>query len=178
MATIPEAELFAEHYRNADESTRQLGEEWYPTARRIARRLAKDHGTTLARAAGVLAAISPRIRWAANVALADDILAGREVRGVFGQNVAKARRILAGEAPLDVLGGDKVRAFYRAIMGDSEAVVLDVWMLRAAGWEKKSITSAEYGAVAYALQQAADAAGIDPSAFQAIIWTQVRGGAE
>ncbi len=129
-------------------------------------------------AAGVIAAISPRMRWSANVVLADAICGGETVQGVFGANLAKAARILAGERPLDVLGGDKVRAFYRAIQGDPNAVVLDVWMMRAAGWTKATLSTKEYESLATALLAAASREGIDPADFQAVVWTHVRGGGE
>lgn len=172
-------EEFLRHYRDAHESTAQLeGGTWYRKSRKAARTIAADTGCTLSQAAGVLAAISPRMTWKANKRLAAIICAGGEVSGVFGANLAKARRIMNGEKPLSVLGGDKVRAFYRAIMGDEDAVVLDVWMLRAAQWQKKSLTHREYEEVANALREAARAANVNPADFQAIVWTQIRGGAE
>lgn len=175
----PEAELFAEHYRAAGESTAQLeGSTWYRRSRCAARSLARANGCTLSQAAGVIAAISPRMRWGANLRLADAILKGEQVTGVFGANLAKAHRIMAGERPLDVLGGNKVRAFYRAIMGDESSVVIDVWMLRAAGWDKRSLTPRKYQRVAAALTEAAKAVGVSLADFQAIVWTQVRGSAE
>lgn len=175
----PEAELFSQHYHAATESTAQLeGGEWYRKSRLVAKNLARSHGCTLATAAGVLAAISPRMRWGANIRLASAILAGEQVTGVFGQNLVKAHRIMAGEKPLSVLGGDKVRAFYRAIMGDESSVVIDVWMLRAAGWDKRTLTPREYERVAASLTEAAKAVGVSPADFQAIVWTQVRGSAE
>lgn len=166
------------HYRDADEETEQLGAGWYRRSRIEARRIARETGVTLSTAAGVLAAVSPRMRWSSNVAIAEALCHGEPVTGVFGQNLAKAERILKGEKPLSVLGGDKVRAFYRAIMGDGEAVVLDVWMMRAAGWTKASLTHAEYEALATSLTAAARRVGVDPADFQAVVWTQVRGGAE
>src|ERR1041385_7693911 len=110
------ADALVARYREADEDTRQLGAEWYPLARRIARRMARKHGVTLATAAGVIAAVSPRMRWQSNLDGADALLGRQPVVGVFQRNLDKARRFIAGERPLDVLGGDKVRAFYGAIM--------------------------------------------------------------
>lgn len=165
-------------YREADEETEQLGSGWYRRSRVVARSLARAHGTSLSVAAGVLAAVSPRIRWSSNIAVADALLGGKPVAGVFGSNLRKAERIIDGEKPLNVLGGDKVRAFYRAIMGDPDAVVLDVWMMRAAGWTKASLTPREYAALSEALTAAAARVGVDPADFQAVVWTHVRGGGE
>ncbi len=166
------------HYRDADEDTEQLGREWYKAARKVARDIARTNDVTLSQAAGVLAAVSPRMRWHSNIDIARTLCEGKAVQGVFGNNLRKAERILAGERPLDVLGGDKVRAFYRAIMGDAQAVVLDVWMMRAAGWTKATLTSKEYESLAAALLAAASREGVDPANFQAVVWTHVRGGGE
>jgi hypothetical protein len=47
-------------------------------------------------------------------------------------NRAKAWRIACGEDPDAVLSGPKVRAFFANIMGDVDAVTMDVWAARAA----------------------------------------------
>jgi len=166
------------HYRDADEDTEQLGAGWYRGSRIVARSISRSTGVSLSTAAGVLAAVSPRLRWSSNVAVAEALCAGKPVTGVFRANLAKAERILEGNRPLAVLGGDKVRAFYRAIMGDPDAVVLDVWMMRAAGWTKASLSSREYEALSEALRSAAARVGLDPADFQAVVWTHVRGGGE
>jgi hypothetical protein len=139
------------HYRDADEETEQLGTGWYRRS---------------------------RLRWSSNVALAEALCAGKPVTGVLSANLEKAQRILDGERPLAVLGGDKVRAFYRAIMGDPEAVVLDVWMMRAAGWQKATLSKSEYASLSEALTSAAERVGLDPADFQAVVWTHVRGSGE
>lgn len=166
------------HFEEADVDTKALGGQWYRESRRTARKLAAKHGVTLSVAAGVIAALSPRLRWASNVACADGLLGGEEVTGVFGQSLAKGRRIIAGERPLSVLGGPKVRAFYAAIMGDEDAAVVDVWMFRAAGVPAEQISKAGvYDMVADALRAGSAYIGIGTANFQAVIWTQVRGGA-
>jgi hypothetical protein len=178
------------------ERTAQLsvGAGWYDVARRTAEALAGEYNVPLHRAAGVIAALSPRITWADNVRGAEQVLhraaypevfgPGGELEGLgrpvpgFGQNVRKAEAIARGEAPEQVLGGDKVRAFYRAILGDRGAAVVDVWMIRAVGEDAhKTFTGARYARVAEALRQAAELAGIDTADFQAIIWCYTRGGA-
>lgn len=170
-------ERLVAHFEESEHATQALGGMWYRESRRVARQLSRKHGTTLATAAGVIAALSPRMRWSSNVALADAMLGGEEVSGVFEANLNKARRIIAGEYPLRVLGGPKVRAFYRAIMGDEDAVVVDVWMYRAAGIDPKKATVKDYERVATAIREAAFEMGLPAATFQAIVWTQVRGGA-
>jgi hypothetical protein len=176
------------------ERTPQLEGSWYAEARRAAQALAGEYNVPLHRVAGIIAALSPRIQWASNLRGAEAILhraaypevfgpggtlegLGRSVPG-FPRNVHKAERIAAGEAPEAVLGGDKVRAFYRAILGDRDAAVVDVWMIRAVGEDvHKTFTGPRYARIAEALRQAAELAGIDVADFQAIVWVHVRGGA-
>lgn len=98
-------------YRAASEQDRAEGLSWYTDTRDYARTLDSD----LQRAAGVIAALSPRLQWTQNVNAAANVYAGRPAAGL-GDAKRKAARILAGEAPLDVLGGPKVRAFYQCII--------------------------------------------------------------
>lgn len=156
------------------EKTAVLNGGWYRQSRRTARALARRHGRTLSCAAGVIAALSPRIQWKANVEGADHILGGGDTGPGFNTNVEKACRIRDGERPLSVLGGPKVRAFYRAIMGE-QVPVIDVWMWRVMGLVPGSLP---YDVAAGILSRAADKAGMPVADFQALVWTQVRGGAE
>lgn len=173
-------ESLMEHYGTVPEEVRTeaLNGKWYRESKRTARALARKHGTTLATAAGVIAALSPRISWSVNVRAADLVLEGvrdtTQVAG-FDSNVEKAFRIADGERPLKVLGGPKVTAFYRAIMGDEDAAVVDVWMWRAMGVAPEGMSYAE---AEQALREAARLAGLPVTTFQAIVWTRVRGGGE
>lgn len=162
------------HWEAATAEVRAAGASWYREARRTARRVARQTGTTLARACGVLAAISPRLQWKHNVNAGVALLRGEPVSGVFRASLAKARRILAGEPPLGVLAGQKVRAFYRALMGDERAAVVDVWIARAVGIQD-SPTARQYADVAAALLTAAERVGTTPARLQAAVWVQVRG---
>jgi hypothetical protein len=80
------------HYRDADEDTAQLGAGWYRKSRVVARSISRSTGVTLSTAAGVLAAVSPRLRWGSNIAVAEALCAGKPVTGVFSANLAKAER--------------------------------------------------------------------------------------
>ena len=84
--------------------------------------------------AAVIAALSPNNRWERNLRDADNLIGAYILGGysdavkvkssTYGLNKAKALEILEGAAPLEVLGGLKVRAFYGCIMGD-DAVCVD-----------------------------------------------------
>lgn len=47
---------------------------WYPIANRESKRLAEDMGVPLDVAAGVIAVLSPGVRWEENIALAEDVI--------------------------------------------------------------------------------------------------------
>lgn len=160
----------------ADKAVRTAGVQWYRDARATARRLARAHGCSLATAAGVIAALSPRLTWAYNVVAADLVLGAAErVPGVFRANLAKSRAIAEGARPLTVLSGPKVRAFYRALMGDTSAAVVDVWTARAAGVDPEGLSPQLYAQVARALRMGADEVGTTTTSLQAVAWVAVRG---
>ena len=76
------------------------------------------------------------------------------------------------------LNGMKTNAYAKAIAGDENAVVIDVWMLRAVGIEKKSPTKNQYNEMAEAVTKVAIELGLTPRTTQALIWIVVRGSAE
>lgn len=162
MSTSPLTRNITATFRLATDGDRAIGHGWYARARDLAESLANehlirsqgDHGdeiefeNEIARAAGVIAALSPRLAWRKNVEYAelaymvyrqamDHPLMPRtgEVPEAFfagsiptlNANARKAFRILSGQDPEDVLGGPKVRAFYFTIVNPSDprAVVVD-----------------------------------------------------
>jgi acid phosphatase family membrane protein YuiD len=76
------------------------------------------------------------------------------------------------------LKGLKTNAFAKAIAGDEQAVVIDVWMLRAVGIEKKTPSQSQYNELVAAVKKTAFEYGMTPRAMQALIWIMVRGSAE
>lgn len=160
------------HYSAADPNNG--GRSWYRESRSAARRIAREHHVTLSTAAGVIAAYSPRQQWKTNVRMAEEACRTGSATAGLPLSKAHAQRILDGERPLDVLNGPKVRAFYRAIMGDESAAVVDVWMLRAMGLDP-TLGTKDYDHLATAVERAASKAGLTTATFQAIVWTHVRG---
>jgi hypothetical protein len=79
-------------------------------------------------------------------------------------------------AGFDALKGAKTNAFARAIAGDTNAVVIDVWMMRAAGMETDSPNKTQYAMLSDAVVSVAQQFGITPRTAQALIWIIVRGG--
>lgn len=183
-------ERLLRHYDAAGEACRAAGFAWYTNAHREAVRISQTHGhqathERVQTAAGVIAALSPRAQWAVNIAWSARVWDAAETGGVvpavgLPDGRSKAWRIANGEHPDDVLRGPKVRAFYRAIMLDPDAAVIDVWAARAAlpddddpqrwvGSERR------YHQIADDYRAAAQERVAFVSTFQATIWLHVRG---
>ena len=115
-------------YARATEDERTEGLYWYRAANTFASGLSAKYGVTTEQAAGVIAALSPQTSWERNVPLAEKACRTKRPSGHTGANCAKARAILRGKtAPLDTLGGNKVRAFFDNIANpeESQAVTID-----------------------------------------------------
>jgi hypothetical protein len=148
---------------------------WYVDAERIAEQVAINLGTTLEVGATVVSAFSPRERWSVNVARAIAFSLGEKVT-CLKNNIVMANNALT--LGFSALKGLKTNAFAKAIAGDQQAVVIDVWMLRAVGIEKKTPNQSQYKEMADAVTKVANELGMTPRATQALIWIVVRGSGE
>lgn len=169
-------------YDNASASDANEGAAWYADAQEFAIALSAGTRIDMSHAAGVVAALSPRVRWNTNMNAASRMIEaamnGYDIPTVAGltANRIKAWKIANGANPLDVLGGQKVRAFYANIMGDADAVTVDVWAARAAlGADATDrIPTGQYNAIADAYRLAADARNVSPMVMQATVWVYIR----
>ncbi len=179
-------------WEGADDYARSYGADWYSAAHDVARELGAEYGFTTAQAAGVIAALSPRVSWAENVTDARTLLSwaedardganvphwyvARSMRA-FAANVDKAIECLTVSDPLDVLNGPKQRAFYRNITGDDQCVTVDVWATRAATRGNRDTPGRDYADFDAAYRRAARAVGVAPRDFQAAVWLALRSAA-
>jgi hypothetical protein len=147
---------------------------WYHDAQEVAEDVAENLNATLEVGASVVSAFSPRERWSTNVAKALAFSQGKPVAGL-SNNVRMAEAALV--QGFDALKGLKTNAFARAIAGDTDAVVIDVWMCRAANLDSDSPNVGQYRMLADAVREVAAEFGITPRTAQALIWIIVRGGA-
>jgi hypothetical protein len=109
------------------------GAQWYETAQNAAATIAARYSVSADIAAGVIAALSPNNRWERNLRDADNLIGAHTLGGysdaleiktsTYNRNKIKALSILEGSAPLEVLGGLKVRAFYSCITGGNEVCI-------------------------------------------------------
>jgi hypothetical protein len=147
---------------------------WYMEAEKVAQEVAENLDASLEVGASVVSAFSPRERWTSNVAKAISFSLGEKVTGL-SNNLKMAQGSLT--LGFDALKGQKTNAFARAIAGDEEAVVIDVWMMRAAGMEKDSPNKTEYAELSNAVRRIAEKFGMTARTAQALIWILVRGSA-
>ena len=72
-----------------------------------------------------------------------------------------------------MLSGPKVRAFFSALLGARDVVVVDGWAARIAGYPPPR-TDRQYQIIARAYRTAARRAGVDPVVLQATTWIAAR----
>lgn len=162
-----------EVYGRATAQDIDLGRQWYPEVRRFVRRTAYKAGLPWHRVAAAMAVMSPRCRLAGNmIDVANLVEAAPGPYNATGTNLRKAARLIEGD--WDALSGPKVRAFYRAIVGDPESVVLDTHML-AIMMVRPYRNAREYDRLADVVRAVAQFVGEHPRDLQAITWIVHRG---
>lgn len=170
--------LYTERFRylalQATMSQVEAASTWYYDAQEVAEDVAENLHTSLEVGASIVAAFSPRERWSSNVAKALAFSMGKPVKGL-GNNIRMAEKSI--ELGFDALNGLKTNAFARAIAGDTDAVVIDVWMCRAAAIGTDSPNKTQYNDLSQAVRNVAEEMGITPRTAQALIWIIIRGSA-
>lgn len=165
----------------ATDSDKEAGATWYQEAEILASELAADSGWTLEHAATVIAHLSQRQRWTRTVVGATALMRyGDRASGMMSGQFERAKAALTSDDPLGTLNGPKTRSFAANIMGDREAVTVDVWGLRIAGVDE-SLNGGlgrrgRYESIADAYREAARQRGVDPVTMQATTWIVARNG--
>ena len=145
---------------------------WYLEAQEVAEDVAELLSTSLEVGASIGASFSPRERWSSNVAKSYAFANGKPVSGLSNNLAMATSSITLG---FDALKGLKTNAFARAIAGDVDAVVIDVWMMRAANMQSDSPNKTQYKELSQAVCDVANEFGITPRTAQALIWIIARG---
>lgn len=146
---------------------------WYFEAQEVAEDVAELLSTSLEVGASIVASFSPRERWSSNVAKSYAFANGKPVTGLSNNLAMAMSSVTLG---FDALKGLKTNAFARAIAGDKDAVVIDTWMIKAAGMESsKGVSKKEYKELSLAVTQVANRIKLTPRTTQALIWIIARG---
>lgn len=147
---------------------------WYADAEKVAHEVARNLDATLEIGASVVSSFSPRERWATNIEKAVSFSLGQKVVGL-PNNLKMAQASL--HLGFDALNGPKTNAFARAIAGDQQAVVIDIWMMRAAKMAKDNPNKGQYIELSRAVKLVSAEYDMTPRTCQALIWIMVRGSA-
>lgn len=171
---------------SADETQLEMGRSWYPTARQFAATLHAEYPQySYEQVAGVIAVISPQLRWSTNQARARDYINLHAI-GVGakdwtpklfqGRNMRKAEAVLDGD--LTAIVGPKVTAFYANLLGDEDQITIDRWHTFAAIGVNRVPSVRQRRVIQQATLRVAKKMGLTPAALQACVWVVVRGAAE
>ena len=142
------------------------GAGWYDVAGTELRRWSAANGFAPERVADVLAVTSPQVPVSRNVSLTVQYLTTGATDGMLPSVI-----VALGKLPR--IDGPKTGAFRDALLGDTEAVVLDVWMGRAFG-EDAVLRGRRYATYARRVAFIGRLTGMTPAGAQAAIWTSVR----
>lgn len=192
MTDTPKVANVLAVYNSASADNLRFGLQWYSIAHNAALKMGGGRAWHLSRNAGIIAALSPMNGWDNNIRKARQLVSqrGRVIRtadggnGIgLGKNVDKAIAIYNGADPLNVLGGDKVRAFYQTILdptADIDPVIdrhaFDIAVGEVTNEQRRGILSRKgvYSDFAAVYREAALVAGIGASQMQATTWVQWR----
>ncbi|MEU4155713.1 hypothetical protein [Actinoplanes sp. NPDC026670] len=188
-STRATADRIVETFRRATPADIVAGAQWYGEGESFIDRQAALHDLDRETVAAVVAHLSPRTTWQRNLEGTVNLLAMGSAPGCIGDNVDRARHALAvsgqGGNPMGTLNGPKTRRFAANLLGDREAVTVDVWAARVAfgpkigreyDVEKLLAREGVYDAVEHAYKVAAQRLGIDPVTVQATTWIVARNG--
>lgn len=162
--------------RQATQAHLDDAEGWYDAARQVAQDVADRLEVPLEHGASIVSAFSPRMHWGRNKQLAQRYSRGERSLNCLSMLIRLAD--LALEHGFGAFRRDKTRNFAKAIAGDTSAIVIDVWICKAAGLVKESPTIVQYREISQAVRRIANRYQLTPRTAQALIWCLVRGRAE
>jgi len=177
MNLTPTVSNVLDCFATADPESMVEGLTWYDDAHAFARYLSPHK---ISKGAGVIAALSPMMGWDSNKKQAERAFRNLTAEGLgLTRNCVKAERILYGADPLDVLSGNKVRAFYSTIVDPTgfdipviDRHAFDIAVGRVTDDVSRSILSRRgvYDAFGEVYVKAAKCAGVSSSQMQAVTW--------
>ena len=165
------------HYLSATDSEYREGMDWYAEKNALALELSPND---VWRAAGVMSAYSPLMPWPRNRQLAiESLKSGIANPSALPLSVKNAQLILDGAHPLEVLKGDKTRAFCAAIADPEGSTIATIdrhaYNIAMGTMEgNPSIGKRVYRTLSAAYCDAAELAGISVAQMQAVTWVSFR----
>lgn len=147
-------------------SAGMTGRYWYSATNRYFRKVCRENGWCFETFIHVLAITSARAHLKKNVKLTIAIMRGETPVGLL----PVVRIALKNYNNTGIIRGPKTSAFARALLGDENACVIDIWIERALKSPFPPNTSKRYAALEKRLRKAAAKANMPPAQFQAAVW--------
>lgn len=147
------------------------GRAWYRDAGKVVARIGVLGRADTGYVADILAITSPRVQITRNVALTLEYLRTGAVTGALPMVVKCLEKYRAcGD-----ISGPKTRAFAECLRGNTHAVVIDVWIIRALGLAPNvSLSRRAYFDAAGHILETAHVLRWTPAETQAAIWCAIR----
>lgn len=180
---LPSVENVLGVYNNSTAANMRFGLTWYMDAHNFAKTLDPNN---VARAAGIIAALSPMSGWENNKNKAAQLYRQNGDGAGVGMknNVSKAIRIFNGEDPALVLKGNKVTAFFHTILDPTSNTVppvvdrhaFDIAVGKKTDDKTRAMLARKgvYDNFAEVYCEAAKIAGIGSAQMQAVTWVAWR----
>lgn len=169
-------------FQRATPSDIERGSTWYAEGSELIEeiRQACQREYTREHIAAVIAHLSPRTMWSRNATGALLLCTRGVAPHCMAGNVSRAERALKSDDPLGTLNGPKTRRFALNLLGDREAVTVDMWAAKVAlgrdDYESLLSRVGVYDAIEHCYQVAARRHGVDPVTMQATCWIVARNG--
>lgn len=174
----------------AVDSDYQQGITWYKEARLFCYQVSKDYSISFRKVCAILAALSPRNKWARNksdcIALIEYLTGCSDIQpkiATYGGMIKKATiifnsRIDTKNHMIKLLNGQKITAFFLNIYDvQSDFVTVDSWMqLISLGKyipveDRPPLKKSDYKLIEIIIRDIAALNKINPPVLQAILWT-------
>lgn len=179
--------------KQAKPSDYSEGAAWYRNARLFSYRVSRQYGVSLRKVCAMLAALSPRNKWARNQSDCENLIAclvGRTNEfpkcGTYGAMVRKAVKIFhskddSTDTMLTLLNGQKITAFFLNIYDcNSQRVTVDTWIqLISLGKyietvKRPVLTKNDYKLIEESIREVASTKKIAPPVLQAVLWVSFK----
>lgn len=162
----------------ATESQIERGMNWYSYAHDQCLTGSLETGVDFNVLVGVVSALSPQMKWEANLKAAVLSVSDPHYRPpTYGSNILKAKEIASGRPVDQVLKGPKTSAFYHCIVNPEQRsrVAIDRHQIRLLYPKKDDVFRMKMLGYFYEELEnlhilSADKAGVDPAQLQAITW--------
>lgn len=174
------------YIQTADIETIDAGMQWYSSAYEQCRLLASKYSTSPVLVASIVAALSPRNKWARNLIDAENVISHKFCNtplkkcAVYNAMLRKALSLcdesLTFEQREVILNGRKIQSFFLNICGISNRVTIDSWIdLAYAGKYKatknrKALGLPRYRKIEQDFIKLSEKYACKPYQLQAIVW--------